>query len=59
MRIEVRRAKKKQGRWWVIALDGREIYRETTAKDARRFAKGVPELAKGNAFWNEPEPLET
>lgn len=57
MRLEIRRAKKTQGRWWVIALDGREIYRESTIKDARRFAKTA--LKSDNQFWLLPETLET
>lgn len=57
MHIEVRRSKKTQGRWWVIALDGREIYRESTAKGARRFAKTVSKTE--DTFWLMPETRET
>lgn len=40
-RLEIRRACKKQGRWWIITLNGREVYREARAKDARRFKREV------------------
>lgn len=57
-RIDVRRAPKRQGRWWVITINDKEVYREVTAKEARRFARNahkIPGLGNGVYHLYNPE----
>lgn len=49
-RVDIRRAPKEQGRWWIITVNDREAYRETTAKAARRIARNAHKFP-GFGVW--------
>ena len=49
-RVDIRRAPKKQGRWWIITVNDKEAYRETTAKAARRVARNAHKFP-GFGVW--------
>lgn len=44
MNIEVHRAKRQEGRWWIVSIAGFEAHRALYAKDARRFARNLRRL---------------
>lgn len=63
--VEVRRAPKRQGRWWIITVNGQEAWREAKAKTARQVARGIRKIRHVqlapiyNAEYVSLQPSET